>query len=780
MFNFFDSLTPADTGSISPQDLDILLDIFNEKGLHDLDEYAKLYAELSGEKEVEPVITVDFNDIDTLGLSKVNDNDIEAFLKANPERLQGITIEDMRDFLTKLVKIDNENQKKIEAEELKGIEAKYPDLPDAIKSRVATFYSHVQRVEKTENGYKIITNNDPAKKKLFEWESWYNNEGQLLISGYRSIGDLGNGKCLDYFYEDGSLGQGFDGEYATKMIYDNGVVDYENYDKETGYRQFGKTRFNYSTNDGVIPENFQLNTGLPNEAELSFEKDENGQIKDITLTDKTSTEFSKKELDINLYSPIKMEEAEKNKLIILMNAGKEFAKDYDIVVENNKMKIQAVVYNQGQDSVPPIPDIVNNDFFRMQEEGFNHITDFKLVYTEDGEFKFELYSKAAIKDAVDSKEISYSKDGKRRTIQTYEGNEIKTTTESTQEIRSRTEIQQRDDKFLEALLKNDFEKANEILGNFPRPNEDFNFYAACKKYETITGRSFIQEVLKRKNSDQMDASMLKKILPNIDYSYIMDAASRGQVNADEAFIKAYNYNMEMFEVINNFDPKTSVIRDLIPDIERQTISKDEFREKIGDKTYIVKITDDKLSVTKDGKTFDIDITGVNDYNRNILKIVNAQVLYRLASENIKINWSTQHPETFKTEYGNSVTIPGSSNIEGSYNWKSNSITIYTDKGTAESIASTIEHETGHSVCNSSKDNNEKLNATFQEELQNWQNSDEPFKDGQHTYCTNHIDEMFAEAYSLAVTGKSDGAYTITKYFPKTFAIIKQIIEEREK
>ena len=48
---------------------------------------------------------------------------------------------------------------------------------------------------------------------------------------------------------------------------------------------------------------------------------------------------------------------------------------------------------------------------------------------------------------------------------------------------------------------------------------------------------------------------------------------------------------------------------------------------------------------------------------------------------------------------------------------------------------------------------------------------------EYNYCTANERELFAESYTLAMTGNCRSKNVITKYFPETFQIALEIIQE---
>ena len=107
------------------------------------------------------------------------------------------------------------------------------------------------------------------------------------------------------------------------------------------------------------------------------------------------------------------------------------------------------------------------------------------------------------------------------------------------------------------------------------------------------------------------------------------------------------------------------------------------------------------------------------------------------------------------------------------------------------------HELGHAIDYSGKENkasttmSKQFMATFKKELANYKklgnvqydyDDSSTWKHGkEYNYCTANERELFAEAYTLAMTGDCRSKEVITKYFPETFKVaIKIIAQSRQK
>ncbi len=773
IFKFFDDITPAKSGKIGYNEMDQVLNVMNDKGLFDPE-----YLEDLDKMDLSKPLNIDLSNPKPPKEYYVDDEEVEQFLKAN-DKLSGVSVDEMQTFFKALAQSDDEVWDEEWNSNVGDIDKRYANVPEEVR-KIAHGQKDV-KITKHQKGY-VISHSDPDMRMIVA------PNGTILASEGDGCTENRLGACreTEYYYEDGTPSKNgiWFGEYASSRKYtDSGAYDYENYDTNEMYRQMGRTRFNYKYDKDYnkICTDIKLNEGLPNEAKLEFELDENGKIKDIKVKNPDKNDLPKDVSPKTIDSPIKLSESEKQKLIDFINSGKQFAEDFDLSVENNQVKIRAALSNRAKVSAPPVPDNITDEIFRLQEQGLLNNQDFKLSYTNDGKFELKLKTKNALYDkTADFQTVEYSADGKTKTTTTYKGDDVVKSTEAAgQKMES---ISKREDEFLEALLTQNWQKANDLLGLVSDPGGDFGFYAACQKYQDITGKNLMSELLKLKKAGQLGESLIARLTPMVDRLALTLLNQTEQINADEHIQKSFDKHMNMYNEIAKFDPKTSQIGHLLPEIQRTQISENEYEEKIDGKTYHIKVENNQMFVTKDGKTFKIDLTGVNDFNKSLLTQFNSKVLYRIASTDIKIQWGETFLQDQKRDENAGIVIinPNDNNIAGYYEPETNSMKIFPKRFSRSFLLKTVAHETGHSLFDALKEHNEELENAFKEEYDAWQASDEPFKTGQHTYCVTSLDEMIAECYALAVTGNSDGAYTICKHFPKTFAIIKRLIDEREK
>ena len=107
----------------------------------------------------------------------------------------------------------------------------------------------------------------------------------------------------------------------------------------------------------------------------------------------------------------------------------------------------------------------------------------------------------------------------------------------------------------------------------------------------------------------------------------------------------------------------------------------------------------------------------------------------------------------------------------------------------DSSIDTITHETGHALDfnklkgsnSSSVTKNKYFIEIFNEEMENYlADGNERYSYGnsspRNTYATTNEREMFAECYTLLMTGDCGSKETIEKYFPRMLGYIKQLVE----
>ncbi len=222
--------------------------------------------------------------------------------------------------------------------------------------------------------------------------------------------------------------------------------------------------------------------------------------------------------------------------------------------------------------------------------------------------------------------------------------------------------------------------------------------------------------------------------------------------------------------------------------EKNTISDAVYTQKINNAEYKAELAEDKILISKDDKQYSIDTSNISEDMKQVLFHANPAVLYRIAQQGITVKFE-------KTPTG------------GDAEWVDSEKTIYIEPSAdAQILQRRIAHEAGHSYYTDSKPINEELEEMFAQESDDYsmkifeiRTSVEPGKNYLETgakeyealkkfdkyapdmdntrYCAKNVYEFVAEAYCLLVTGDAKSEFTIAKVYPKTFELVKKMIEE---
>jgi len=219
------------------------------------------------------------------------------------------------------------------------------------------------------------------------------------------------------------------------------------------------------------------------------------------------------------------------------------------------------------------------------------------------------------------------------------------------------------------------------------------------------------------------------------------------------------------------------------------ISDTEYTQKIGNNEYRVSILSGKISVQKNGKEFFISTEGISEGAVKFISQSNPDALYTIAKHGVSIK--LQAPLTG----GDGEFIPDE-----------NAIYIAPDASEIEILQRRIAHEVGHIYYTHKNAVNKELEEMFKQESEAYEkelaevvakapigkNSFETelnkgevmrnfskWSSGDARYCATNVYEFVAEAYCLLVTGNAKSAFTIANVYPKTFAIVKKMIQEAD-
>ena len=336
--------------------------------------------------------------------------------------------------------------------------------------------------------------------------------------------------------------------------------------------------------------------------------------------------------------------------------------------------------------------------------------------------------------------------------------------------------------------------------------EDFEIETNCNQIAI--------RLLKDKNMPEnlqkvIDELGLKGLAPDTDFSitidekgnYIIDYLTNEarEYNSDEKKVIYYTdgstktiefvkpYTKEGANYYNYYDvQKTDFASNLLDVGDRVNISDTEYKQKIGDIEYNIKLEENQIVVTCNNNKFSIFTEGMHPNLAKMLFNSNPAALHRIAKQDIKIKFSA----------------PPDGIGEGEYVSDENTIYIKPENSTIALLQQRIAHEVGHSFYTKEMPINNELENMFIQEKENCERNEKEVnalaneylkkrmspheaqkfaisalgKD--EGYCATHVYEFVAEVYCLLVTGHAKSEFTISRGFPKTFELAKQIILEK--
>lgn len=643
-----------------------------------------------------------------------------------------------------------ENQQKVKATN--------PSIPDAILETLGPD-NKVKVVSKNgQNYYHVYEDNE---NEFYE----YNNQGQLT----RRVGHVGipipNGiehgaKETELFDEQGR-------SYGEIYEYDNGFVELRDYKNMRVSERFGKTQFNYSLDKDYNQclESITLNEGLPTSTKMNIKRDENGKIKDIEFNadDNKNKKMVGEYKDTTIKQPpVKMSDKEKQELINFLNSGAILGDDFELKFNGTKIEVNPVIKDKNGKYVDNVPPGLRQEVIDLLKQGLHAGIDYELSVDENGDYRLDYQSQKSKEYNGDEKVVKYSKDGKIKTTVTTDGNTVKTTT--TNNGKTTTSVNNRGDELLMKLLEGDLNGANDLLGDIDYEVNNFDFFAVCDKYQQMTGKNLMQEAIKQFKDGKISDTMIKRLAPTVGWGYYDRHFSSNYLKSNDIQQLAqeeYDRGIKLFKEIQNFNPKTSQVASLLPNIgQKENISANQYSQKINNKTYTIEKTENSITITCNGTSHKINLQGIHQNIQKMIMDTNPVALYRIAEKGIKLKMVDDAKAT----------------QNGGYSPTDNVIVMNSGRTSTAYFKQALAHETGHSLYNKEEfPENPAFEASFAEEKAAWEKVTDEFKDGNHAYAADSSNEFFAEAYCLLVTGNSKSAYTICKYFPKTLAIVKQMI-----
>ncbi len=693
----------------------------------------------------------------------IDDAKLEEYIAANPD-LKGVKKEDVYEFLNNVIAAHDEVVHEKAEKTYQEIKGKYPDLPEEIINSISTNES-VKVVNKNGKTFYDVTDEEGNYRRLNAKGNTVVFKSEVLAMGESAdyFNTLGGAEEWVYLNDDGE-------QIGSRYKYSNGVVDIEDYRSGRKQRLLGKSIADY-TNDNKL-DSININKGLGNETQLKCEYDANGNLKDIKMIQKQDAYIPNSDgYTMTVDTPIKMSAKSKKALTDLINSGSKFGEDFSIDLDNNEVKINPLIQNDSEGDMPPVPDNVKEEILNLSKQGLRNNRDFTVKYTKDGRFEIDFNTAKGRDNATEETRIGFSKDGKTKITTKVNGETVSTTVENGNN--KTTSNQSRKDAFMEKILAGEFDKAVMLLGDIRPQGRDFEVMGMYKKYQQLTGKNFAEELIKAYDSKKIDAETYTKLISG-DAAQLEMGASYcepfdGHVTREDV-IKSFAERIKSYEAIEEFDVKNSQIGGLVPQSTKKKISDNNYTQTTAGKDITVSRDDNSITIEKDGKTFNIDTSHLNKNIKNLLFNCDANILYRLAEKGTSLELYSNIGRT---------GLPDES-INGYYIPDENKIYLNEETLTGSILTRTLAHETGHTFYNELEQaKDEKLETLYNEELKAFRNSDEKYKEGNHSYCTESVYEAVAETYALLTTGTSKSEYTLAKHFPKTFAYVKEMIEKEQ-
>ena len=671
-------------------------------------------------------------------------------------------------------------------------------------------------------------------KTLYQMKS-----GDYESGNYAVIRDE-NGKIIEIIEsgprdEDGNGWIGY-GDPNKNKTYDQCITKYDSegeaigetyIDKTTG--NIAKWHFDESTNthydeyleDGIAtqysskrnddgswtPDRFEgvvFNAGKADSTQISFKYGENNEFLGLDIKENTPEDDRPRGFitDGEVYlthipkKPTTVDTSTIEIIKQMMDGGARYGEDFDLKIEDGKLKVVPKIHTKKGETAPELQGEAFDKYKDLVAKGIHQGEDFEVTYDKNGNFRYNLMNNQAREFGASYKTEVYDKEGNFiYALSVVNGEIIK---ESVVDGKKQTNRMSFDEGFLQLLLEGDFESASELLGDKNVIEGGYNIYVPAMKYKELTGRELMADVFNAANSNVNCGNLLSKLYP--PGAFIADTP--------EEAVKYFYEGYEECKPIIEFDPYKSQVAHMLPRIERNNISENEFNERVNENSFNVKISDTQITVSKNNaKALSIDISAFPvNYVNTTLKQVNAAVLYDIAATGTRL--------VLKDDI-NPDPIYGT--INGYFAPADNCIYLDPNATIGDRAIMVITHESGH-MCEfiDDKDNaikaikeqikqkiiqkgnerpytmeellqkhstfqaaashDEKLKELFKKELANYEQN-RPKININGEYALTDIKEFFAEAYCLLNTGTGKCAYIIANYFPETLARAKELMEE---
>lgn len=353
---------------------------------------------------------------------------------------------------------------------------------------------------------------------------------------------------------------------------------------------------------------------------------------------------------------------------------------------------------------------------------------------------------------------------------------------------------------------------------FPNATEaaDINFQETIEELSNV--QSFINKGLDEKNVEIAKCSSTSQETYNFEADAKETAANlkeimyNGTIDRAEKALEFFENNLDpanidiVLEEYKNLTGGRSIQQDLtiklllhpfttnkINKILDSLLNFENLNTKIDNKYW----QGDSHNVTREGSVFTITNTETNETREIDLAVLlknfdtskerknfveqlqklPAEVLMDIAAEQTTL---IELEGTTELDMGNGATC----NAAGYYSPSTDQVAIYDN-----SSIDTIVHETGHALDynrlsgknKSSAHDSKNFTEIFNEELEKYLADGNKIYDynentKRETYATVNKREMFAECYTLLMTGDCGSKTIIEKYFPRMLSYVKQYIE----
>ncbi len=330
-------------------------------------------------------------------------------------------------------------------------------------------------------------------------------------------------------------------------------------------------------------EDIIFNAEQPDSTRVSFKYDENNQLSGIDIINNNLPEdsprgFVKNDKVFLTHIPKKtsVDSSTVEALKSMLDGGARFGEDFDLKVEDGKLKLVPKIKNETGKETPELKGDAFERYKYLVSKGIHANEDFEVEYDKDGNFKYKMFNNQAREFDSTYKSEVYDKDGNFISSLTVRDNEVI----SEKMINGQKQVTKMsfEDAFMGLALEGDFSTAGEILGDADILAGGNDIYALADKYKQTTGHELVLDVFDA--GEKVEDANLKAGITNL-LSKLQPHGSVGGVGQDRktAILENYKKGYEQFKEIRNFDPYKSQIADLLPKIQRIQHSENSFSGK---------------------------------------------------------------------------------------------------------------------------------------------------------------------------------------------------------